>query len=95
MDFGKKQVKHLADLAKLKLSDDELKTYSSQLKDILVYVDKLNELDLENIQETLSGVEDSDIGPRPDSPEKSQPEIIKQACQTKDNYIVASNVFDN
>jgi len=38
-------VKHVAQLARIKMGDDELKQYQVQLNAILGYVDKLHELD--------------------------------------------------
>ncbi|MBT4516842.1 MAG: Asp-tRNA(Asn)/Glu-tRNA(Gln) amidotransferase subunit GatC [Candidatus Komeilibacteria bacterium] len=94
MEFNKKEVLHLADLAKLKLSEKELESYNSQLQDILTYVDKINNLDLKNVKESLSGIEDSDVGPRPDSVEACKPEAISQACQKDGKYVAAPNVFN-
>ncbi|MGM0444763.1 MAG: Asp-tRNA(Asn)/Glu-tRNA(Gln) amidotransferase subunit GatC [Bacillota bacterium] len=50
--INEKEVKYIADLASLKLSDDEVKTFSKQLSDILDYVEKLDELDTEGIVPT-------------------------------------------
>lgn len=94
MEFNKEQVAHLADLAKLKLNEEELESYNSQLQDILTYVEKINTLDLKNVKESLSGVEDSDLGPRPDSVEDSDSELISQVCQKDGQYVAAPNVFN-
>ena len=96
MKFSKKEVLHLADLTKLKLSEEEIKTYQKQLKDVLNYVDKINELDLDTIKESLSGVEDLDVAPpRLDIVEDSSPETVNHACNVKDNYIISPKVFNN
>lgn len=50
--INEKEVKYIADLASLKLSEDEVKTFSKQLSDILDYVEKLDELDTEGIVPT-------------------------------------------
>ncbi|MBT4210144.1 MAG: Asp-tRNA(Asn)/Glu-tRNA(Gln) amidotransferase subunit GatC [Candidatus Komeilibacteria bacterium] len=94
MKFDKKQLLHLADLAKLKLNNEEITTYNAQLKDILGYVDKINKLDLSSIKEGLTGAEDSKVGPRPDSVEDCNPEAISQACQKDGKYVAAPNVFN-
>ena len=46
------QVKHIAKLARLKLSDKEIKKFSGQLSDILKYVEILNKVDTEKVEET-------------------------------------------
>ena len=45
-------IRYVAHLARLQLSDAEAATISSQLNDVLKYVDKLNELDVSNVQPT-------------------------------------------
>lgn len=95
MKLSKEEIEKLADLAKLQLSDEEINLYQEQLKDVLTYVEKINELDLEKIKESLTGAEDSKLGPRPDKVEASQPEVIKQACQMEGEYMAAPKVFDN
>jgi len=94
MEFDKKQVAHLADLAKLELKEEELESYKHQLQDILAYVEKINTLNLEDVVESLSGVEDDAVGPRPDSVENSDPKSIEQACQKEGAYVAAPNVFN-
>jgi aspartyl-tRNA(Asn)/glutamyl-tRNA(Gln) amidotransferase subunit C len=52
MKISLKEVQHIAHLARLELSEEELEKYSRQLSDILTYMDKLNELDTSNIEPT-------------------------------------------
>lgn len=52
MAITKKEVEHVAKLARLKFSDEELDKFSMQLDEILEYVNKLNELDTENVEPT-------------------------------------------
>ena len=48
----KKQVKHVALLARLELSEEEKEKYASQLSAILEYAEALNKLDTENVPPT-------------------------------------------
>ena len=50
MSVTKKEVEHIAELARLKFSDEELESYTEELNQILAYVEKLNELDTENVE---------------------------------------------
>ena len=43
-------VRHVAKLARLKLSEEQVHLYAEQLSHILQYVEKLNELDLEGVE---------------------------------------------
>ena len=45
-------VKHIAKLANLPLSEKEEKKFEKQLSEILSYVEKLNEVDVEKVMET-------------------------------------------
>ncbi len=45
MPLDERQVRHVAELARLKLTDDEAASYTRQLSDIMAYVEKLSELD--------------------------------------------------
>mgnify|MGYP001500569176 CR=1 FL=1 len=94
MEFDKKTIINLADLSKLDLSQEEVSLYQEQLKDILSYVDKIKKLDLAKIKGSSSGAE-SGLAPRVDEIGKSFPEVVNQASQIKDAYMVAPNVFDN
>ncbi len=52
MKISKQDVEHVAKLARLTLSDEELEIMTGQLDNILSYVDKLEELDTSNIEPT-------------------------------------------
>jgi aspartyl-tRNA(Asn)/glutamyl-tRNA(Gln) amidotransferase subunit C len=49
---GKIDVAYVAHLARMHLSDAEKEKISAQLKDILSYVAKLNEVDVSNVEPT-------------------------------------------
>ena len=52
MKLTKEQVLHIAELAKLELTEKELDEYTGQLDEILSYADKIGEIDTENIVPT-------------------------------------------
>jgi aspartyl-tRNA(Asn)/glutamyl-tRNA(Gln) amidotransferase subunit C len=49
--FSNEQTLQIAKLARLRLSDEEVELYGNQLGSILGYVEKLQELDTENVPE--------------------------------------------
>ncbi|GIW67136.1 MAG: hypothetical protein KatS3mg096_004 [Candidatus Parcubacteria bacterium] len=53
----KEQILHLANLARLKLSDEEIEKLVQDLTKILNYVEKINELDLKNIEPMINIIE--------------------------------------
>lgn len=52
MKITSKDVKHIASLSRLYLSDKEIETFSRQLSSIIEYVEQLNSLDTSNIEPT-------------------------------------------
>jgi len=53
------EIKHIAGLARLELSDKELKKYGSQLSDVLDWIDQLKEVDTKGVEPTaqVTGLE--------------------------------------
>lgn len=48
--ISSQQVEYVAHLARLTISDQEKDKFTSQLNDILLYIDKLNELDTKGVE---------------------------------------------
>lgn len=59
MKLIKEEVEHIALLARLDLSKEELEKYGSQLSDVLSYIDLLKEVDTTSIEPTaqVTGME--------------------------------------
>jgi len=94
MKLSKKEILNLANLAKLKLSEDEINKYQKQLGDILNYVNKINELNLDKIKESTSGAENLVLELREDIVKNSDSNLIKQAYKIENNYVVVPKVLD-
>lgn len=60
MKLKKQEVEHLGKLAKLALTDEEKEFYAAELSAILEFVEQLQEVDTENVEETcqVTGLED-------------------------------------
>ncbi len=56
MKITPEEVSHVANLARLRLSPEEVETMAKQLHDILTYVAKLNELDTRGITPTTHAI---------------------------------------
>src|SRR5688572_675385 len=50
MKISEKEVRYIAELAHLSLSDEEIRAYQGDLEEILTYVDKLDELDTSAVE---------------------------------------------
>jgi aspartyl-tRNA(Asn)/glutamyl-tRNA(Gln) amidotransferase subunit C len=76
MKITREEVLRVAELAHLGLSPDEVETYRAHLDGILTYVDKLQELDITNVEPmsqvlypaTTPGAQDSHPELREDTP---------------------------
>ncbi len=60
MKLSVQEVENIADLARLSLTPEETQMYAEQLSVILEYIDMLNEVDTEGVEETcqVTGLED-------------------------------------
>ena len=72
MELTEEEVRHVADLARLQLSDEEVERFTHELGRILSYVAQLQELDLSDVPPTTHVVE-MQCRLRPDEPEASLP----------------------
>jgi aspartyl-tRNA(Asn)/glutamyl-tRNA(Gln) amidotransferase subunit C len=70
--IDREQVLHVARLARLRLSDEEVERMSGELSSILEHVDRISELDLEGVEPT-SHVVDLENVLREDEPRPSWP----------------------
>jgi aspartyl-tRNA(Asn)/glutamyl-tRNA(Gln) amidotransferase subunit C len=80
------EVEHIAELARLELTEDEKQRYAEQLSDILDYAARLDELATDQIPPTAS-VLDMELRLRDDHSRPSLPteDVLKNAADTKDD----------
>ncbi|MFX3622605.1 MAG: Asp-tRNA(Asn)/Glu-tRNA(Gln) amidotransferase subunit GatC [Ectobacillus sp.] len=79
-------VKHVANLARLAISEQEAEKFAKQLDAIITFAEQLNELDTEHVKPT-SHVLDMKNVMRKDVAEQGLPieEVLKNAPDHKDN----------
>jgi aspartyl-tRNA(Asn)/glutamyl-tRNA(Gln) amidotransferase subunit C len=84
--IDREQVLHVARLARLELTDDEVERMSGELTGILGHIEKISELDLEGVPPTSHVVEVTNAV-RPDEPRPSWPRelILEQAPSVRDD----------
>lgn len=99
MAISKKDIEHIANLARIKLSSEEKKKFSHQLSSILEYVEKIDELELtqgEGVKDNQTREQTKKITDlRLDQVEQfNNPEnLIKQAPKSKNNLVRTCPVF--
>jgi aspartyl-tRNA(Asn)/glutamyl-tRNA(Gln) amidotransferase subunit C len=83
--IDREQVLHVAKLARLSLTDQELERMSRELSGILDHVERISELDLEGVEPTSHVIELENVL-RPDEPRPSwsRDEVLEQAPDPAD-----------
>jgi aspartyl-tRNA(Asn)/glutamyl-tRNA(Gln) amidotransferase subunit C len=71
----REQVLHVARLARLRLTDEEVDRMTGELSTILDHIEKLSELDLDDVEPTSHVVELENVL-RPDEPRPSLPREV-------------------
>lgn len=89
------EVLHIAKLAKLKLSEDEVELFQEQLGRILEYFKQLEKLDTEHVP-PMKHILGMHTVLRPDEPRPSvsAEEALKNAPKRRDNYFVVPKVVE-
>lgn len=77
--LSREQVIHVARLARLALSQEELERMAGELSHVLDHIEKIGELDLDGVEPT-SHVVDVVNALRPDEPEPSLPRDVVLAA---------------
>ncbi|MDQ3634537.1 MAG: Asp-tRNA(Asn)/Glu-tRNA(Gln) amidotransferase subunit GatC [Acidobacteriota bacterium] len=77
-------VKQIAKLAHLEITDEEVELYTPQMANIVSYIEQLNELDTENVEVSIGGLTEEGEATetvREDIPQKSlgQEKALDQA----------------
>jgi aspartyl-tRNA(Asn)/glutamyl-tRNA(Gln) amidotransferase subunit C len=91
--ISEEQVRHVANLARLGLTDDELEKMGTQLDAILDSIEKIQELDLTDVPPTANPLNLSNVL-RPDEPrhELSQGEALSQAPERVDDLFAVPRI---
>ena len=94
MNIDKEQIKHIADLANLTISDDELEKYTQEMSSIVGFANELNELDTENVEITTSILGEYNIF-REDELKQSfdNSELLKNAPESQDGMFKIPKVI--
>lgn len=94
MAIGKKEVEHVALLARLTLTEGEKKIYEKELKDVINFIDKLEELEIDNIEPTTHVINMNNIF-RKDIVQKSLPieDVLKNAPDSEENYFIVPSIL--
>ncbi len=95
MTLSRDEVAHIADLAKLALSDEEVARYQEQLSAILEHFERLQDLDTEEIPPTATVVPLRSVMREDESrPPMERDRILENASETEDGCFRVPAVLD-
>ena len=88
-------VAYVARLARLELSDEELRTFQAQLQDIVGYVRKVRELDLKDVEPMSHGIPMRNVL-RKDEPRDGLPRetALSNAPVSRDGLFVVPKIVE-
>lgn len=91
----KQEVEHVANLARLSLSEEDKEKFTQDLDSILTFAGKLNELDTENVKPTSHVLHLSNVV-REDRvrPSLSAEEALLNTAEHKNNQVIVPSVFE-
>ncbi len=95
MAITKKDVEYVARLARLYLTEEEKESYTTQLDHILSYIEKLNELNTDNVPPTSHPFFTRTVW-RNDKmiPPTHQEPILKNAPESEENFFKVRKVIE-
>lgn len=94
-NITKDQILKTADLARIAISDEEAQMYSSQINDVLSYVNKISDLNTDDVEPTTHGIVSGNVL-RQDEPERllTQEEALKNAPETEDGQFKVPAILE-
>jgi len=95
MQLSEEEVKHIAKLARLGLSDNEVKKFSSQLSDILGHAKMLDEVDTSKVEPIaqITGLQDTFFKDEVKDCEFSDKLLAQSPQEIQNNMIKVKSVF--
>ena len=94
-DTGKIDVAYVAHLARIHLSEAEQKKISAQLREILTYVAKLNELDVSSVQPTAHATPLSNVLRKDEArPSIDSAKILKNAPEQARGLFIVPKIVE-
>lgn len=88
-------VRQLAQLSSLQMSDGEIESIAADIENILNYISQLNELDTTGVEPTyqVTGLENVWRGDEVDSGDVPREQLLALAAEQSDNQVKVSKVL--
>lgn len=82
-----KDVEHVAKLARLELTEEEKEKFTSQLGDVLKYVEQMNEVDTSNVEPMAHAIDFVNVMREDEVKyEQTKEELMKNAPDAEDGF---------
>ena len=97
MQLSKEEIKHIAKLARLGLTEAELEKYGGQLSGVLSYIDQLKEVDVKSIMPTaqVTGLNNvSRVDKIKDWDQEEIKEALADAPEKEERFIKVKRVIE-
>ena len=92
--LDKEQVKHVARLARLAVSEEEIETFTGQLGAVLHYADHLNAVDTTNVEPTaFVSPEHDPLRSDTEKPSLPREELLRNGPSVKNGYFAVPKVI--
>lgn len=94
-EITKEQVKHVANLARLDVSEQEVEMFTEQLSSIISFAEQLNEIDTEGIEPTTHVLDLKNVM-RKDEPRQwiTREEALKNAPDQQDGQFRVPSILE-
>ena len=95
MKLSKEEVQNVANLARIELTQEEVEKFSNQLSEVLTYVEQLQGVNTEGIEETaqVTGLENVLREDKIETREEEIESAIAQAPEQAANMVKVKSVF--
>jgi aspartyl-tRNA(Asn)/glutamyl-tRNA(Gln) amidotransferase subunit C len=95
-DISIEEVKQVAEVARLAVTDEEAEQFSKELTELLQYVEQLNELDTSDVKPTTHVVDLKNVF-RKDEPKEwiTQEEALKNAPDSGDGHFRVPAIMED
>lgn len=95
MKISNEEVKHIAKLAKLSLTDEEVEKYAKDLESIATFVEKLNEVDITGVEPTAHIVDKKNVFRKDENkPSIEREQMLKNAPSKEAGCISVPKVVE-
>lgn len=95
MKLPRETVLHIARLARIDLSDDEIDTYAGQLGDIIAHFDVLDQVDTEGVEPTAQILALGNVfAPDQARPSLPRDQVLRMAPNSEDGYLRVRRILE-